>query len=423
MEALRRLPGAWLDLYVTLALYLLVGLLLAGLLHVLFRPAQVARRLGGGSWRSILNATLIGIPLPLCSCGVIPMALGLRRQGAGRGPTLAFLSATPQTGVDSFLPTWALLGAPFALLRVLCTLVSSAATGRIVSALEPEEGAAGAAFLPDRPLPAGLGARLREALRYAIFEHLGGIYHWLLLGLTLAALVSAFFPLEEGGANAWIERLPGGRLGSWLAIAAIGLPMYVCATGSIPFAVVIAAHLGMGAAFVFLALGPATNVATMILVWREMGRRTFAVYLAGLTLFTLLGAAVVDAAVPYDPARFERAVAHCHGEGVSSKALQTGAWALGGALALVALRDLATALRPDRAGAPGQTEMGVGGMTCESCRTRVTQAVSSIPGTHGIEVDLAAGKVRFRFDGAEPPLDAIREAIARAGYAPGGMRG
>ncbi len=418
---MRRLPGAWLDLYVMLALYLLAGLLLAGLLHVLFRPSQIARHLGGGSWRSILNASLIGLPLPLCSCGVIPMALGLRRQGAGRGPTLAFLSATPQTGVDSFLPTWALLGAPFALLRILCTLVSSMATGRLVSALEPEERSTATAPVADSPLPAGLLARLREAFRYALFEHLAGIYLWLLLGLTLAAGVSAFFPLDAPSANGWVERLPGGRLAGWLAIAVIGLPMYVCATGSIPFAAVIASHLGMGAAFIFLSLGPATNIATMILVWKEMGRRAFTLYLGGLALFTFLGAAAIDAAVPFDPARIERAAAHCYGEDAASKTLQGGAWALGAALAVVALRDLARRVRPGRSGAPGQVELDVAGMTCESCRSRVTRAVSSVPGTREIEVNVAAGKVRFRTDG-EPPLGAIRAALTQAGYAPGEAR-
>ncbi len=298
---LLRIPGNFWEVLAEMAPYLLLGFLVAGFLSVLLPPAAVERHLGGRGFLSILKASAFGVPLPLCSCSVIPVAASLRNHGASRGAVTAFLISTPQTGVDSILATYALLGPVFAVFRPLAALVSGLLGGAAVSLLEGRAERGG--LSPEgsaEPEPAACrdgccGGEAKKknflsgALRYGFVTLPREIGGPLLLGLLAAALITALLPKDF-----FSGLVPPGPLQILLLMAA-GVPVYICATGSIPVAAgLILAGVSPGAAFALLMTGPATNAATLGTVWKVMGRRTCLVYLASMLVSAFFGGLILD---------------------------------------------------------------------------------------------------------------------------------
>jgi hypothetical protein len=288
-------------LLVEAAPYVLFGFLAAGLLKAFLPVEMVARHLGSKSVASVLKASLFGIPLPLCSCGVIPAAIGLRRQGASKGASAAFLVSTPETGVDSIAVTWALLDPIMTLVRPLAAFVTATVTGLLINALPEEEspavppapapgcGCSGSACGETPPPPPSLRRRLADGLGYAFGELLGDIGKWLLLGILLAGLIAALVPA------AFFARHLGGEFTSLFLMLLAGVPMYICASASTPIAAALVLKgLSPGAALVFLLAGPATNAATLAVVARFWGRKITAVYLASIALCSLVSGYLVN---------------------------------------------------------------------------------------------------------------------------------
>ena len=177
--------------------FLLLGFLFAGILHV-FVPSMVySRYLSGHSFRSVFYAALFGVPLPLCSCGVLPTAMGLRKEGASKGATVSFLIATPETGVDSIAATWSLLGPAFALIRPIAAFITGVVGGTLVSKFDNEKTEATdgemAALQPDSDMPTGFGGKLIYALRYGFVNLVSSIGLWLVTGLIVAAVITVVF--------------------------------------------------------------------------------------------------------------------------------------------------------------------------------------------------------------------------------------
>jgi len=287
------LQEAWLIL-VESAPYILFGFLVAGLLKGLLPQGLVARQLGRSSLGSVVKASLLGIPLPLCSCGVIPAAVGLRQQGANKGASAAFLVSTPESGVDSMAITWALLDPIMTVVRPLAAFVTATCTGVLINRLPDEAptpvasatcsdgcgcpGEAGKEH-PHRASQGGLRHRLREGLSFAFDDLLKDIGGWLLLGVLLAGVIAYLVP--EDFAHRWL----GGEVTSLLVMLVVGVPMYICATASTPIAAALVLKgLSPGAALVFLLAGPATNVATITVIRRFWGGRATAVYLASIAI-------------------------------------------------------------------------------------------------------------------------------------------
>lgn len=284
--------------------YVMFGFLAAGLLRVLLPEDAVSRHLGGRGLGPVLRASLLGIPLPLCSCGVIPAAVDLRRQGAGRGASVAFLVSTPESGVDSIAITWALLDPIMTVVRPVAAFMTATVTGLVVDALPPERPAEEAVaassssdcgcgddcHLPDRAgEPPAMGRRIWRGVRYAFDDLLGDIGGWLLLGVLVAGAMNALLPPDL------LFRYAGGGLGPMLVMLLAGIPLYICATASTPIAAALVLKgLSPGAALVFLLAGPATNAATIAIVARYWGRRVLAVYLGAIAVCSVGLGLLVD---------------------------------------------------------------------------------------------------------------------------------
>ncbi|MCX7817612.1 MAG: permease [Kiritimatiellae bacterium] len=317
LHLLQRWVVATWDVTAQMAPYLLFGFGVAGLLHVLLPTSWVARHLGGDGWRAVAKASLIGVPLPLCSCGVVPVALSLRRQGASRGAVAAFLMSTPQTGADSILVTWGLLGPVIAVVRPIAAFLSGLLVGFAVGC-----GPAGNGVAAEAAEAGGVAAvprpRWQRALRHGFVTLPADIGRELLAGLAIAGLLGAIVP-----SNLFADRIPAGWP-AMLLMLAVGIPIYVCSTASVPIALgLIRAGISPGAAMVFLITGPATNAATLTALGRILGGRSTAVYLGCLALTALLTGAVLDVWVL--PA-FPEAAPLCHTPEIS--AAQHGAAAV-----------------------------------------------------------------------------------------------
>lgn len=277
--------------------YIMFGFVAAGFLYVFFPQEKVQALLGRKSLGSILKASLLGIPLPLCSCGVVPAAVALRRRGASRGATTAFLISTPETGMESIALTYGLLGPFMTIVRPIAAFITSTVAGILVNSIDqsPEE---------SPPVPAcsccageptsdkknqSWATRTVESMRYVFTELLGDIGHWLLLGIVVSGLILAFLP------DGFLAENLGSDWATMFLMLVIGLPLYICASASTPVAAALMLKgVSPGAALILLMVGPATNIATMLVVSREMGKKSAVVYVATIIVCSLLIATVVD---------------------------------------------------------------------------------------------------------------------------------
>ncbi|MCC6683425.1 MAG: SO_0444 family Cu/Zn efflux transporter [Phycisphaeraceae bacterium] len=400
--------------------YLLLGFAIAGAMSVLVSAAWVSRHLGGRGMMPVFKATVLGVPLPLCSCGVIPVSAGLRRQGASRGATGAFLLATPETGVDSMLATYALLGPVFAVLRPLVALVGGMMCGLLINLWgEQDEAKLNIVDQPAATSCAGgdccatddreHGNRFVAAARYGFVTLPRDIAVHLLIGVVIAGLLTAL--IEPNVAARWL----GGGWLAMLLMMAIGLPLYVCATGSIPMAVAFM-HLGAspGAALVFLIAGPATNAATIGVTWKLLGKRSAILYLLVTAATALAAGFGIDALGSAMPLHLPD-VHHEHAAAVDNWFNHLSAAAL-----LVVLAGSFFFSRKSHSGEKSvndrehQTVLNVLGMTCSHCAAAVAAALRQQAGVVSVDVDLA-GKMAVVRGNVADPSDLVA-AVEQLGY-------
>ena len=272
--------------------YLLFGFFVAGILSVLISQRLVERHLGGRGIWPLLKASIFGVPLPLCSCGVIPVSMSLHKHGASKGSVISFLLSTPQTGVDSIFVTLSLLGPVFAVFRPLAALVTGIVGGGLVNALEGER-EDGAQAPPKCTDECCGGAenhhKIRRGLKYGFVILPRDIGKAMLAGLVVAAAISALVPDDY-----FAEKL-GTGIFAMVVMMFLGIPVYVCATASVPVAAaLILKGLTPGAALVFLMTGPATNAASFVTIWKTLGTRTAITYLATVAGCALVGGILLD---------------------------------------------------------------------------------------------------------------------------------
>lgn len=407
--------------------YLLLGFLLAGVMHA-FVPATLYRRyLGGRSFRSVFNAAMLGIPLPLCSCGVIPTAMSLRREGASRGATVSFLIATPQTGVDSIIATYSLMGLPFALVRPLAALVTALLGGCLVNLTDKEAAPAFSSSAAGEVADSSSGSlwqKVERALHYAFVEMMQDIGRWLLLGLVIAGLITVFVP------DSFFALFADNSLLSMLLVLTFAVPMYLCATGSIPIAMALMLKgLSPGTALVLLMAGPAVNAASMLVISKVMGRRTLFFYLLSIVSGAVGFGLVVDWLLPREwfTAHLEVIQQCCH--------TAPAYFNVGCSLLLVALLVNAFVRRYRHKGAcacchtegkesDANCEAAAGavartlvvhikGMSCNHCRTNVERAIASLPEVDEVQVELSSGKAVIT---GSPDKEALHQAVESLGF-------
>ena len=414
-----------------MAPWLLFGFLIAGALSIFFSAAYVRKHLGDKGLKSIIKAALIGVPLPLCSCGVIPVAAALRKQGAGRGATGAFLISTPQTGVDSFLVTYSMLGWVFAIFKPVFAFITGIIGGLLIEKFGEQDAVKTEAAkehccewrdsgtecssgdderLPEKPRKT-LGQALYQTFHYGFVVLLGDIALSLVIGLLAATVISMAVP----------DNYAADSIGkSWLAMPLmmlIGIPLYVCSTASVPIAAaLIVKGFSPGAALVFLITGPATNAAAVSAMWQVMGKRSTMIYLAVLAVCSLLAGLLLDflisgiggAAMPgchmnTNPGIFEK---------LSAAALLV---LLAAALIHQWRRHLKFKARSEAA-APEEIVIRISGITCSHCQAAAHKAITGVSGVQTAVVDLVSGRAVIKLQTQTDIFPAIEQALKAIGF-------
>jgi uncharacterized membrane protein YraQ (UPF0718 family)/copper chaperone CopZ len=393
--------------------YLLLGFLFAGVLRVIFPRQVISRYMGQNNFRSVLNASLLGVPMPLCSCGVLPAGIGFYRNGASRGPTISFLISTPQTGVDSILATYSLLGLPLAIIRPVVALFTGLLGGVLGNAVErngkdgkDKEGESEEQY----------ERSLRELFRYGFVELIQDISKWLIIGMLVAALLAVLIPDDFFTTSISSEYL------AMLLMIAASVPLYICATGSIPIAAVLMMKgLAPGAALVLLMAGPATNIATMAVIGNTLGKRSLWVYLVSIIGGALFFGILVNEFLPrewFTGAMPSLTHLHEHPMGWFK-------WASTALLVLLILNGYVLRLlasgkerikdrEKEKAMKVNTKEYRVEGMTCDHCKATVEGGLMDLQGVSGVLADRNNNQVRIQAESVSD--DQIKECIEKLGY-------
>ncbi len=401
--------------------YILLGFLIAGLMHAFIPQRLFARHLSGHGWRPVVKSSLIGIPLPLCSCGVLPTAIGMKRNGASGAATTSFLISTPQTGVDSIAATWSLLGPAFAVIRPIAAFVTSIfggiAVGRSESKKTPDDShkhQAGNTLCTDSCCATveevtphrSFIQKLADSLRYGFIDLVESIGGWLVVGLIIAALITVYVPAD------FFSFLGDNPLLSMIAVLIVAIPMYVCATGSIPIALsLMIKGLSPGTALVLLMAGPAANFASFTLISRELGRRSAIIYLASIIIGSILFGLAIDYLMPASWFSVEGSIAACS-HSHSLELFPTICSAI--LVSLLLYTFIKRHTHKNRITSTTMTkEYIIKGMNCPHCQAAVTKAIASVPGVKEVEVSLSAGKATI--EGEHDPA-ALIAAVRSAGF-------
>lgn len=286
--------------------YIIFGLLVGGLLKVFLSPAYVASHLGRGRYRSVFKAALLGIPIPLCSCGVLPAAAALKKQGANNGAVTAFLISTPESGVDSISITWALLDPLMTVARPVAAFLSAFCAGMAENFFNPP--AEGRLIKADLSCQvdgccSGVDCQLdvhqhhhtfwekcQAGLLYATGELWADLAGWFFAGILLAGVITVMVP------DVVISRYLGGGISSMLLMLLFGIPLYICATASTPIAAALVLKgVSPGTVLVFLLVGPATNITSLSVLVGLLGKRASIIYLAAIAMVSVLCGLALDA--------------------------------------------------------------------------------------------------------------------------------
>ena len=390
--------------------YLLLGFFLAGIMHA-FIPARLYQRhLGKPTLKSVLYSTMIAIPLPLCSCGVIPTAMSLRKDGASKGSVISFLIATPQTGVDSILATYSLMGLPFAVVRPIAALVTALFGGILTNSLDSKlkDNSDKNIAIKEVDESKSFLEKMKIALRYSFFDMMQDIGKWLVVGLFIAGLITLYVP------DSYFQMFADNTLLSILVVLLCAIPMYLCATGSIPIAIALMLKgLSPGAALVLLMAGPAVNVASILVIRKVMGTRTLIIYLFSIIIGATCFALFIDYLLPRDlfMAPLIANSASCHAVTPLFKWVST---ILLFVLLINALARRFFVRKKEFSGSccSGQTcscsssaadqssdrefLIKVEGMKCNHCKANVEKAVAAVAGVEEAEADLQSGNVLIK---------------------------
>ena len=399
-----------LSLTAEMAPYLLLGFILAGITHTFFPRDWIKTHLGGNGFMQSLKASIFGVPLPVCSCGIIPLAKELKKTGASNAGVAAFLASTPQTGVDSFVATGGLMGWFFAALRAAIAFVSGVLTGTLIG-ITDRKGAVNsenqAQAQPEGKHPKSIS----HIVTYALVELPGDIRSSLSLGLLIAAAISVFLPEftdYTSGQNIWF---------SYLGVLVIAIPLYVCSTGSIPIAIaLITSGFSAGAALIFLIAGPATNIVTLVTMTEIIGWKNTILYLLSVIGIALLSAVLIDSSTI--SINVQSQLGHIH-----ENHINWFQW-LCAAILVVSLfyslvggylrKLVKTATAKEKDIDWKQYQLSVKGIGCKKCAAKITGIIENLQHHRNVEIDIEDGLVRYEADRLED--EQISEKLQAEGY-------
>jgi len=410
--------SAFWELTMEMAPYLLLGFLIAGLLNGFFTKEWVQKHAGKTGWKSTLKAALFGIPLPLCSCGVIPTGVSINKQGASKGATVSFLISTPQTGVDSILITYSLMGWAFAIFRPIIALITGVFGGLVTDKqhIEHTNTAAPSSCSTDG-CNDGCETDTKEnqtwfqkIFVYAFGTFLKDISRWLILGIILATLITMFVP-ETFFTNylnePWLNML---------LVLVASIPLYICATSSVPIAAALLMKgISPGAAIVFLMAGPATNMATLTVLWRSLGKRTTLVYLISIIIGAMGFGLVLDYAFPQDWLKYFMITDFSETSGhLLPHWLMMGSGII--FLVLLAKAEISKFIPKNTKSMKYTSEQktySIGGMSCGHCVSNVEKGLKSLSKVNQVDVDLEKGQAIVS---GQVDDDTIKKNVESLGY-------
>lgn len=393
--------------------FLLTGMFVAGLISMFVDSRLILKHIGSKSFSSILKSTVLGIPVPLCSCGVIPVAATLRDGGASKGSTVSFLVSTPQTGVDSIFLTYGMLGPVFALFRPLAAFISGVFSGMVINSFDDDvhHHLPDSEYVSDVKKP--LVEMLESGLRYGFLTLPADIVIPLFQGLIVAAAIALFIPPDFIA-----ENFSSSSYIMLFMMLVVSLPIYVCATASIPIAVALMAKgVTAGAVFVFLMAGPATNASSIAVIKNILGRKTMAHYLFLISSTAIVFGFILDSFLTIVPPAMSSNT-HVHGDDSYMSLFLTILFVL--ILVNAYFYTLKGELiKPDESddvidGSQDRLSIKVDGMTCSHCKESVESAVYSCSGVKSASVDLLTGLVLVIGSGLDE--GAIKDKIKGRGF-------
>ncbi len=419
MEFLKLYFSELISILYDMSPWLLLGFLIAGILHIFFPDGKIRKILGKTNSRSVLNAALLGIPLPLCSCGVIPTSVSFFRNGASKGSAVSFLISTPQTGVDSMLVTYSLLGLPLAILRPLVAFFTGIIGGFASNFLEKNNQQEEVKSTSSPEAKNQGGNLLWKVMQYSFGTFLMDIARWIVIGLLVAAFIAVFVPDDF-----FATYIKSDFLGM-LIILITSIPVYVCATSSVPIAAVLMLKgISPGAALVFLMAGPAINAATITVIGKVMGRKTLMIYLVSIIAGALFFGLLIDYLLPRETFLDALNVTHPgHEHGLLPSWLNISSGILLTALIIFGyMRKTINRHRSRNKDFTGINEpleitelkLIVKGMTCSHCKMTVENSIKAIEGVRDSSADFETGEVTVY--GVNINVNQIKDAVESAGY-------
>ena len=400
-------------LSVDMAPYILLGMLVSGIISVFVNSDMIFKHIGPKNFTSTLKSTLFGVPLPLCSCGVIPVAATLRESGASKGSTVSFLVSTPQTGVDSVFLTYGMLGPAFALFRPIAAFFSGILSGVVINNFDEDEHYHTRKEDLEKNNQLQFKDKIISGVKYGFISLPADIVVPLFKGLLVAAAISIFLPPDYIA-----NHFTSNKYVQSLTMLAISIPFYVCATASIPVAVALMAKgISPGAAFIFLMAGPATNASSIAVIKNILGAKTLYFYLA------LISFSAIFFGLTFDLLFKETAFAvpnllhhHNHGSGLGTL--------LGFAFILILINAYISRFKENGRvnhsndsllnESFSQRQIIVDGMTCGHCKESVENVLNTFDNIKKASVDLISGKVIL--EGVDIEIDKIKEKIVSRGF-------
>jgi uncharacterized membrane protein YraQ (UPF0718 family)/copper chaperone CopZ len=394
--------------------FLLLGFFFAGLLHAFISQRKIEYFFNGNPIVSSVLGSIFGIPLPLCSCGVIPTGTALYKNGASKSGSVSFLISTPQTGVDSILATFSLLGLPFAIIRPIAALITGITGGLVTSIITTKDPESKKIQEQDTSSYTFI-EKLYISFRYGFVEFIQDISKWLVIGLVLAAIISALIP------DSFFELINLPPILQMILILAVSVPLYICATGSIPLAaVLILKGINPGAAFVLLMAGPATNAATITMIGKVLGKKSLFAYLATIIAGAIGFGLLIDYVFPSQWfTDISRHASHLHNNGLTWLQIVSGIGLLGLIIngyvqqRIKSLKEInSQTINKDM-----ETKtIKVEGMTCNHCKSNVETNLQKLSFVESANVNLNEKTVTLRGDNIE--LGKIKDTIKSLGYNP-----